>query len=193
LFAGEADRGDDGLGVFARFVLSHAGSIRTLTSSVNVNTLRGMADDDRRAEIEAVARELKHNDECGPGPVSEEEYRADAEAIIAALDRVRDARGDDELSHPELLGRLQYRRQRVKDLTELLLRANARADAAEARVRDARDDDEVNTDVAVAQIQRAQADAAARSPQGEDRETARPEQPPPDALGGQPPAEPETP
>jgi hypothetical protein len=52
--------------------------------------------DERRAELDAVARELKHNDECGPGPVSEAEYRADAEAIIAALDRVRDARRDDE-------------------------------------------------------------------------------------------------
>jgi hypothetical protein len=31
---------------------------------------------------------------------------------------------------------------------------------------------------------------AARPPQGEDPETARPEQPPPDRLGGQPPAEP---
>jgi hypothetical protein len=57
---------------------------------------QGIADDDRRAEIEAVVRELKHNDECGPGPVSDAEYQADAEAIITVLHRVRDARGDDE-------------------------------------------------------------------------------------------------
>src|SRR3954447_12623572 len=50
-----------------------------------------MADDERRAELEAVARALAGDDQ-GPWYAFEE----DAEKAIAALDRVRDARGDDE-------------------------------------------------------------------------------------------------
>jgi hypothetical protein len=75
-------------------------------------------DDDRRAEIEAVARELKHNDECGAGPVSEEEYRADAKEIIAALDRVRDARDDDEATayHVWIGGTAGWRVFRAEDV-----------------------------------------------------------------------------
>jgi hypothetical protein len=52
-----------------------------------------MTDDDRRAEIEAVAKVLMALPE--PTMAAAEPYTV-ARAMIAALDRVRDARGDDE-------------------------------------------------------------------------------------------------
>src|SRR3954454_5845616 len=67
---------------------------------------RMSADDDRRAQIEAVAEALWLNNRLDGKPQGYpyerliEPTRADlqrlAEAAIAALDRVRDARGDDE-------------------------------------------------------------------------------------------------
>jgi hypothetical protein len=53
-----------------------------------------MSDDERRAEVEAVARVL--DDELPATRYSQEAVREVAEDCIVALDRVRDARGDDE-------------------------------------------------------------------------------------------------
>jgi hypothetical protein len=88
-----------------------------------------------------------------------DERRAEIAAARELL-RAWDAR---ELSHPE---HPATHRQWSAWMNEAADRLSTALD----RVRDARGDDEVNTDIAVAQIQRAQAEAAARSPQSVDDE-----------------------
>lgn len=47
-----------------------------------VRALRAESQLDETDLCGLIAAELKHNDECGPGPVSEAEYLDDAQAIL---------------------------------------------------------------------------------------------------------------
>jgi hypothetical protein len=88
---------------------------------------RMSADDDRRAQIEAVAEALWLNNRLDGKPQGYpyerliEPTRADlqrlAEAAIAALDRVRDARGDDEPQgvERELLRTIDQQARRISE------------------------------------------------------------------------------
>jgi hypothetical protein len=130
-----------------------------------------MAGDERRAEIEP-------------------RFTPAVEAMRAAVKIV----GDGEEPVPYDIRGMAAEVVRLRAEVERLSSPSRDGTAAEI-VRRLRYSDGIAPDAAVREI----ADwiesqyLAARSPQGEDHETARPEQPPPDALGGQPPAEPETP
>src|SRR4051794_37327511 len=136
-------------------------------------------DDDRRAEIEAVARELHARLAHLYSFAACESFAVPA---ITALDRVRDARGDDEADPIQLgdqaapeEGDWPRAARSPQDEDHEALRAAAKR-VLEADMRGERDLDALN----------ALEDAAGFTQQGQ----RRPEQPPPDTLGGQPPAEP---